>query len=128
MKQFRFAPGCERYWWEKHLRDDYIRECSRVGMVDNYDLVLNYGFDYIDAENAYRSKYHNMYITRNGTPEAWDAAERAERALHALCDAATLINIPADVIVGAARVMNRYYERTLTGNVIDAEKLIRSMI
>ena len=96
-------------------------------MVDNYDLVLSYGFDYIDAENAFHSKYRNMCITRNGTPDAWDAANRAENAVRSLCDVSLVLNIPYDVIVNAARVMNRYYERG-GGLVIDAEKLIRSMI
>ena len=116
----------EPYWRHLNERDERARERSRVGTLD-YDLLLNFGADYIDAENAYRSRYRNKYITREGSPDAWKAAEDAWKAGSVLADVAIMTRVPADVIVNAARVMNRYYERG-NGLVVDAEKLIRSMI
>lgn len=116
----------EPYWRHLNDREQRARERSRVGKLD-YDLLLNFGADYMMAEYAYRSRYRNMYISRTGSPDAWKAAEDAWKASSVLSDVAAMAHVPADIIINAARVMNRYYDRG-NGLVVDAEKLIRSMI
>ena len=116
----------EPYWHTLNERDKRTRERSRVGVLD-YDYLINFGYEYMEAEHAYRSCYRDMFISRTGNPDAYYASQRAYRAGNVLSDVAIMTHVPADVIVNAARVMNRYYDRG-GGLVIDAEKLIRSMI
>ena len=77
----------------------------------NYDEIIGAGIDYIDAKNAFRRRCpHGAYITYSN-PEICDLYRWLDRAEHALDVIAAVTGISQSVIINAARIENRYYER-----------------
>lgn len=97
-------------------------------MKINYGEIISTGTNYMDAQNHFRSKYHRpggYYIT-HADPELYDAYRLVEKYETALNAMAYAFEIPASVIISAARVENRYYERG--GQCLfDYKKLLESL-
>lgn len=117
----------EPYWHNLNVREAEARIRKEIGMLD-YDLLLCFGTNYRDAEYIYRTMIVNRpRLMTIETKEEIVARESAWKASFVLDDVAAMTHVPVNVIVGAARVMDRYYARG-GEKIIDAEKLIRSMV
>ena len=94
-------------------------------MKINYGEIVTAGSEYIDAQNRFMSKYHRPggYFITHSQPDLYDACRLVEKYETALNAVAYAFEIPASVIINAARIEKRYYERG--GQfLIDLEKLL----
>ena len=117
----------EPYWHNLNVREAETRIRSELGTLD-WSILLTFGENYIDSEYRYRTMIVNR--PRLMTVETKDeviAREDSWQASFALDDVADMTRVPVNVIVNAARVVNRYYDRG-GSRLVDAEKLIRSMV
>ncbi len=96
----------------------------------NYAVLLSAAHDYISAYNDVRSTFPHGYSLWNSTLFYSNAAqksichERYEAVFRTLCECT---GIPQEVLIQAARIEDRYYERGGT-RCLDPERLIRSLL
>ena len=96
----------------------------------NYDTLLSAAHDYIYAYNDVRRTFPHGYWLWDSTLLHSEAAQKSicydryEAVFHALCECA---GIPQEVLIQAARIEDRYYERGGT-RCLDPERLIRSLL
>ena len=96
----------------------------------NYDTLLSAAHDYIYAYNDVRRTFPHGYCLWDSTLLHSEAAQKSichdryEAVFHALCECA---GIPQEVLIQAARIEDRYYERGGT-RCLDLERLIRSLL
>ena len=96
----------------------------------NYDTLLSAAHDYISAYNDVRRTFPHGFTLWDSTLLHSEAAQksichdRCEAVFHALCECA---GIPQEVLIQAARIEDRYYERGGT-RCLDPERLIRSLL
>ena len=96
----------------------------------NYDTLLAAAHNYIYAYNDLRRTFPNGVYLWNSTLLHSEAAQksichdRCEAVFHALCECA---GIPQEVLIQAARIEDRYYERGGT-RCLNAERLVRSLV
>lgn len=96
----------------------------------NYATLLAAAHDYIYAYNDVRRAFPHGFTLWNSTLLHSEAAQKSichdryEAVSHALCECA---GIPQEVLIQAARIEDRYYERGGT-QCLDPERLIRSLL
>ena len=94
----------------------------------DYDVLISCGAEFIDAEYYYMRNYNNVgYMSHSVNPNAYDAAQRRDHASSTLYLVSDLVGVPVDVIISAARVVNRYFVRNST-YIADAEKLVKALM
>ena len=97
-------------------------------MKINYAEIINAGTNYIDARNSFSSKFHRpggYYIT-HADPDLYDSYRLVDKYETALNAMAYAFEIPVSVIINAARIENRYYERG-GQYLVDYKKLLESL-
>ena len=96
----------------------------------NYATLLSAAHDYIYAYNDVRRAFPHGFTLWNSTLLHSEAAQKSichdryEAVFRALCECA---GIPQEVLIQAARIEDRYYERGGT-QCLDPERLIRSLL
>ena len=96
----------------------------------NYATLLSAAHDYIYAYNDVRRTFPHGFTLWNSTLLHSEAAQKSichdryEAVFCALCECA---GIPQEVLIQAARIEDRYYERGGT-RCLDPERLIRSLL
>lgn len=96
----------------------------------NYATLLSAAHDYISAYNDVRRTFPYGFTLWDSTLLHSEAAQksicydRCEAVFHALCECA---GIPQEVLIQAARIEDRYYERGGT-RCLAPERLIRSLL
>ena len=95
-------------------------------MAINFDELLAAGQNCISSNFEFYKRYRGMLInhTMRDAYERWWAVQRDERALDTL---AWVLGIPQNIVINAARIENRYYERG-GDKVLNSEKLIRGLL
>lgn len=101
-------------------------------MKINFGEIVSAGQSYIDALYRFRREYPGHNYISHADPalyEAYHAQERAERALTTVC---YVLEIPANIPIQAARIINRAYERAYAQGrdpgIIDEAQVIRSLL
>ena len=96
----------------------------------NYATLLSAAHDYISAYSDVRRTFPYGFTLWDSTLLHSEAAQKSiyhdryEAVFRALCECA---GIPQEVLIQAARIEDRYYERGGT-RCLDLERLIRSLL
>ena len=93
----------------------------------NFDELLSAGTEYRSSAFEFYSRYHGGVCITHANKDAYDrfwSMRRDERVVDML---AWVLRIPQNVIINAARIENRYYERGGEG-CIDSARLIRGLL
>ena len=93
----------------------------------NFDELLSAGTDYLSSAYEFRSRYHGGVYVTYSNQDCYQRYHQMERQEHALYTLQWVLGIPQDVIINAARIENRYYERGGEG-YISSETLIRGLL
>ena len=93
----------------------------------NFDELLSAGTDYLSSTFEFRSRYHGGVYVTPANPDCFRRYHYMERQEHALDTLQWVLGIPQNVIINAARIENRYYERGGEG-CISSEALIRGLL
>jgi len=96
-------------------------------MKIDFDQLLSAGFDYISSTFEFRSRYHGGVYISHSNKDCYERYQQMERHDYALNTLHWVLGIPQDVIINAARIENRYYERGGEG-YIRSEDLIRGLL
>lgn len=101
-------------------------------MKINYGEIVSTGLDYSDACYRYHRKYSGSQYISHKDPDLYEAYHRMERAERVMTVVCYVLEMPTDIPVRAARIMEKAYRRAASlghdyGNIND-EIVVKSLL